>query len=132
MTASDIFLGPRTEPRVPAAVSPPFRATRVLAHLLRFVVSGPYRVLYLLGFLVCTPRRVVRLFLCVAFWSPAPCSRMSFHLLISRLVFLFPVVRRVSSLHLLRFSFDLYASMSRSVRTIALSYDILGLPYVEY
>src|SRR6266851_10111681 len=65
-----------------------------LAHLLRFVVSDPYRVLYLLGFLVCAPRRVVRLFLCVAFWSPAPCSRMSFHLLISRLVF--PVLLRVS------------------------------------
>src|SRR5216683_1566559 len=87
----------RTEPLSPAvrvAVLPPFRATRLLAHLLRFVVSDPYRVLYLLVFLICAPRRVVRLFLCVAFWSPAPCSRMSFHLLISRLVF--PVLLRVS------------------------------------
>ena len=56
-----IIPGPRTEPWSPAvAISPPFRVMRLLAHLLRFVVPDPYRVLYL------------HLFLCVAVRSPAP------------------------------------------------------------
>jgi hypothetical protein len=38
----------------------------------------------------------------------------------------------LAPLHLLSFSFDLYASVSQSVRTITLSYDVLGLPCVEY
>ena len=89
-----IVLGPCTEPWSRAVtVSPPFQATRLLAHLLRFVVSDPDRVLYLLRFLVCVPPRVVRLFLCCGA-VPGFVSRMFLHLLISRLVF--PVLLRVS------------------------------------
>jgi hypothetical protein len=72
-----IVFGPCAEPRSPAvAVSPPFRATRLLAHWLRFVVSDPYRVLYLPWF---APRLVfLHLFLCVVFRSLAPCPECPF------------------------------------------------------
>ena len=61
----------------------------------------------------CTPLSVR----CVS--VPGSVSRMSFHLLISRLVSFLSSCgsRDLSSLHLLNSSFDLYAPMSRSVRT---------------
>ena len=74
---------PRLSHRAPVPCCPSRGLTALssdalLAHLLRFLVSDPCHVLYLLGLLVCAPPRVVRLFLCVAFRYSAPCPECPF------------------------------------------------------